>query len=186
MLMEPVSPPRKGDQSWKESPNREKEFRFSKMELQTQNLGDFRRSISSSLGKTSTITNRSPIRSLNVSLRLGPILDSGLISEELQTLSNRNENTDLPQLPGKMDKGKAKASSSMGQDKRTDNPKQGIVLRNRRVTKSKESPRRRIAPAVQKKGSKSSTARTKQPSTSIIPSSRRKGVNFRSDLNPIP
>ncbi|RID47204.1 hypothetical protein BRARA_I03822 [Brassica rapa] len=141
------------------------------------------------------VHDRSPIRTLSenrfhVSLRLGPTLDPGLISEELRVLSNNVEDSDSPQLIRATDKGKGKVSTTQAQKKRKGNcPNQGVNLstRKRRVTKVQSSPKRRTcALTAQQRGAKISTAGTTQPQTTIIPPSRRKGADFRSGPKPLP
>lgn len=140
------------------------------------------------------ITDRSPIRTLSKdrvhdSSRLGPVYTPNSAPREAGNYALLAD--DLPQLARATEKAKGKASLPPESRKRVtrSSSQKSVAVKKRRVTKVHNSPKRRTPPATPatgQAGRNQGTSTGAQPSTTVYPSARRKGTDFRSDPNPLP
>lgn len=143
-----------------------------------------------STGLGEGILDRSPIRTLSedrlhVSLRLGPLQNSG--SSKGSQRPDKDHEVSSP-IGLKLGKEKEKTKNPPAARKRIlRSPTQGVTPKKRRVTRGQSSPRRKLMSDAMRAGTRTSKpAAGVQPRTTIIPASRRKGSDFRTDPLSLP
>lgn len=137
-----------------------------------------------STGVNEGILDWSHIRSLSedrlhVSLRLGPLhnSDSGKWIQQSSRDHDVSPSTGLNLGRGKM------AAPPAARKRILRSPTHGATRKKRRITKTKSSPRRKLMADAMKAGPKPKQSGAGQPRMTIIPASRRKGSDFRTDPN---
>lgn len=132
----------------------------------------------------------SPIRSLSedrlhVSLRLGPLRDTNIEEEEEDTVLSQKESAlkRLASTISRVDKGMPPQTKKCV----CRSPLQGVSLKRRKVTRSQNSPRRKLLhDAIRSRSTNTRGAGVTQPRTTIIPPTKKKGTDFRSGPKPLP
>lgn len=133
--------------------------------------------------------NRSPIRTLSedrlhVSLRLGPLYaqdseDDVIIPQEPKR-KVASAGTRAPVAR------KEKTPSPAGKRRVCRSPAQGASLKRRKISRTQSSPKGKLLGDAIRSAAPSVSTRRGQPKSTIIPATKKKGADFRSDPKSLP